>query len=142
MMIMRDIIYRDDAINVLEKLSACKEYGEEIGTEEETYIGKYEAITELSDLPSADEQQVDGATLISAMALGYSYGIKANRPQGEWLDIGTFSHSYKCSVCGRTLFNITVGKNHVAKYYPYCHCGARMFTKDTDVLNKKRIGDE
>lgn len=50
----------------------------------------------------------------------------ADRPQGQWIDIGTFSHSYKCSVCGRTLFNITVGKNHVAKYYPYCHCGARM----------------
>lgn len=50
----------------------------------------------------------------------------ADRPKGEWIEIGTISHSYKCSVCGRTLFNITVGKNHVAKYYPYCHCGAQM----------------
>ncbi len=50
----------------------------------------------------------------------------ADRPQGEWIDIGTISHSYKCSVCGRTLFHTTVGKNHVAEYYPYCHCGARM----------------
>ena len=51
---------------------------------------------------------------------------EADRPQGEWIEIGTISHSYKCSVCGRTLFHITVGKNHVAKYYPYCHCGAKM----------------
>ena len=50
----------------------------------------------------------------------------ADRPQGEWISIGTISHSYKCSVCGRTLFHTTVGKSHVAKYYPYCHCGARM----------------
>lgn len=56
----------------------------------------------------------------------------ADRPQGEWIDIGTFSHSYKCSVCGRTLFNITVGKNHVAKYYPYCHCGAKMKGADDE----------
>ena len=99
---MSDTIYRQDAINILEGLSACEEYGVEVGTDEETYIGKYEAITAISDLPSAD------------------------RPQGQWIDIGTFSHSYKCSVCGRMLFNITVGKNHVAKYYPYCHCGAKM----------------
>ena len=57
----------------------------------------------------------------------------AERPQGEWIEIGTISHSYKCSVCGRTLFNITVGKNHVAKYYPYCHCGAKMKGEDDDI---------
>lgn len=51
---MRDTIYRQDVINVLEKLSACEEYGVEVGTDEETYIGKYEAITAISDLPSAD----------------------------------------------------------------------------------------
>ena len=58
--------------------------------------------------------------------IGVKKGASVNRPQGEWIDIGTISHSYKCSVCGRTLFHITVGKNHVAKYYPYCHCGACM----------------
>jgi DNA-directed RNA polymerase subunit RPC12/RpoP len=56
----------------------------------------------------------------------------ADRPQGEWIDIGTISHSYKCSVCGRTLFHITVGKSHVAKHYPYCHCGARMKGADDE----------
>lgn len=124
---MRDIIYRDDAINVLEKLSACKEYGEEIGTEEETYIGKYEAITELSDLPSADEQQVDGATLISAMALGYSYGIKADRPQGEWKPKN--HHTDYCSLCG---FEETQWRTIEYKFCP--HCGARMKEVDDESI--------
>lgn len=62
---------------------------------------------------------------------GYRKAVE-DRPQGEWIEIGTISHSYKCSVCGRTLFHITVGKNHVAKYYPYCHCGARMKGADDD----------
>lgn len=50
----------------------------------------------------------------------------ATRPQGEWIEIGLAFNSYKCSVCGRMLVNITNGKNTVAKSYPYCHCGARM----------------
>ena len=56
----------------------------------------------------------------------------ADRPQGEWISIGTISHSYKCSVCGRTLFHTTVGKSHVAKNYPYCHCGAKMKGADDE----------
>ena len=137
---MRDTIYRDDAINVLEKLSACKEYGEEIGTEEETYIGKYEAITELSDLPSANEQQVDGATLISAMALGYSYGIKVNRPQGKWVQDPIVGNIMYCSNC-----KISYTKNFLQRMSLYneprdtphfCpNCGA-MMQKGTDNGNK------
>jgi ribosomal protein S27E len=49
--------------------------------------------------------------------------------KGEWIDIGTWSNSYKCSVCGRTLINITDGKNNVSKHYPFCHCGADMRKK-------------
>lgn len=51
---MSDMIYKQEAINALEKLSACEEYEIEVDTDEETYIGKYEAITAISDLPSAD----------------------------------------------------------------------------------------
>lgn len=72
---MSDTIYRKDAINALEKLSACEEYGLEVGTDEETYIGKYEAITAISDLPSADLQR--------AFDEGYEKG-KADKPQG-WI---------------------------------------------------------
>ena len=48
------------------------------------------------------------------------------RQKGEWIEIASSNHTYKCSVCGRLLVNITDGKNTVAKNYPYCHCGADM----------------
>ena len=46
--------------------------------------------------------------------------------RGHWIEIALSNHTYKCSVCGRLLVNITDGKNTVAKNYPYCHCGADM----------------
>ena len=48
------------------------------------------------------------------------------RIKGHWVEIASSNHTYKCSVCGRLLVNITDGKNNVAKNYPYCHCGADM----------------
>ena len=48
------------------------------------------------------------------------------RINGHWVEIASSNHTYKCSVCGRLLVNITDGKNNVAKNYPYCHCGADM----------------
>lgn len=48
------------------------------------------------------------------------------RQKGEWIEISSISHTYKCSECGRLLVNITDGKNNVARNYPYCHCGADM----------------
>lgn len=52
--------------------------------------------------------------------------IEPERKAGEWVEIGLINHTYKCSVCGRLLVDITDGKNNVAKNYPYCHCGAYM----------------
>ena len=51
-----DTISRKAAIECLEHLSACDEPFVEIGIADETFIGKYEAITEISDLPSAQPQ--------------------------------------------------------------------------------------
>jgi len=48
------------------------------------------------------------------------------RKTGHWIAITSRNNTYKCSVCGRLLVNITDGKNKVAKNYPYCHCGADM----------------
>lgn len=48
------------------------------------------------------------------------------RQKGEWIEISSISHTYKCSECGRLLVNIMDGKNNVARNYPYCHCGADM----------------
>jgi hypothetical protein len=42
---MDDSISRQAAIECLEHLSACDEPFMEIGTDDETFIGKYEAIT-------------------------------------------------------------------------------------------------
>lgn len=46
-----DTVSRQAVIECLEHLSACNEPLVEIGTDDETFIGKYEAITEISDLP-------------------------------------------------------------------------------------------
>lgn len=83
---MSDMIYREDAINVLEGLSACEEYGVEVGTDEETYIGKYEAITAISDLPSArpKEEQIAIGTVCEVIC---KHCIKAN---------GCCQHHWKC----------------------------------------------
>ena len=52
--------------------------------------------------------------------------VQPERIKGHWVEIASSNHTYKCSVCGRLLVNITDGKNNVAKNYPYCHCGADM----------------
>lgn len=52
--------------------------------------------------------------------------VQPERIKGHWIEIALRNHTYKCSVCGRLLVNITDGKNNVAKNYPYCHCGADM----------------
>jgi DNA-directed RNA polymerase subunit RPC12/RpoP len=52
--------------------------------------------------------------------------IQPERQKGEWIEISSINHTYKCSECGRLLVNITDGSNNVSKHYPYCHCGADM----------------
>ena len=54
------------------------------------------------------------------------------RKTGHWIAITSWNNTYKCSVCGRLLVNITDGKNKVAKNYPYCHCGAKMEGGEAD----------
>ena len=56
------------------------------------------------------------------------------RIKGHWVEIASSNHTYKCSVCGRLLVNITDGKNNVAKNYPYCHCGADMRGEQDDSI--------
>ena len=74
--------------------------------------------------PYPNDYQTSLGSLRACVDNAPSIDIEPKR--GEWIEIGTISHSYKCSVCGRTLFHTTVGKNHVTEYYPYCHCGAKM----------------
>jgi len=58
--------------------------------------------------------------------------VQPERKTGHWIAITSRNNTYKCSVCGRLLTNITDGKNKVAKNYPYCHCGADMRGGEND----------
>lgn len=58
--------------------------------------------------------------------------IESERKKGKWLELTNTNHTYVCSVCGRTLVNITDGKNKVTKNYPFCHCGADMRGEQDD----------
>jgi DNA-directed RNA polymerase subunit RPC12/RpoP len=52
--------------------------------------------------------------------------VQPERKKGEWIEISSINHTYKCSECGRLLVNVADGRNNVSKHYPYCHCGAKM----------------
>ena len=88
---------------------------------------KAEAIAMLKRIqePEAWEPQINQAAF-EALDMAIKALEEPERKKGEWIEISLISHSYKCSVCGRLLVNITDGKNNVAKNYPYCHCGADM----------------
>lgn len=108
---MNDTIYRRDAIQAL------------IDTEEIKGFAYRMLEDRLMEIPSADQQQVDGAALISAMSLGYSYGIKANRPQGEWINIDNKLFRVQCSAC-------KAWSDIVGNYCPWC--GAHMKGADDE----------
>ena len=98
---MSDLISRQAAIEALAKFvpyAICDE-----STESYTN-GLTDAYNLICQLPSAQPERI----------------------KGHWVEIASSNHTYKCSVCGRLLVNITDGKNNVAKNYPYCHCGADM----------------
>lgn len=98
---MDDLISRRDAIECLEHLSACNEPFVEIGTDDETFIGKYEAITQISDLPSAQPE----------------------RKKGKWVNCYTdgFGNMCNCTECGA---RIDI-QEKFRSFFCY-HCGADM----------------
>ena len=79
-------------------------------------------------LEQAKEQYFDRRVIIGKMqdVVSNLPSAQPERIKGHWVEIASSNHTYKCSVCGRLLVNITDGKNNVAKNYPYCHCGADM----------------
>lgn len=96
---MKDTIYRQEAIDAMEELP------------------KYFDKTDTLCLDYAD---------VLAVLSEHLPSTQPERKTGHWIEITSSNHTYKCSVCGRLLVNITDGKNNVAKNYPYCHCGADM----------------
>ena len=95
-----DCVSRQAAIDTLRKMQTYKLFA----GDDMLLIDQAKAQTELMMLPSAQPE----------------------RKTGRWIEMSSTNHTYKCSVCGRLLVNITDGKNNVAKNYPYCHCGADM----------------
>ena len=63
---------------------------------------------------------------------GYEAGKRDAVKHGRWIAGKIFGGStiFNCSECHREVkvTNDYYGKpsRHVAKYYPYCHCGAKM----------------
>lgn len=100
-----DTISRQAAIECLEHLSACDEPFVEIGTDDETFIRKYEAITEISDLPPAQTER-ETAKFIRWMECK------------KTADYISYTPHCKCSKCGTEFLIETI---------KYCYmCGARM----------------
>ena len=97
---MGDLISRQAALETIRTMQTYKLFA----GDDMLLIDQAKAQTELMMLPSA----------------------KPVHKTGRWIEMSSTNHTYKCSVCGRLLVNITDGKNNVAKNYPYCHCGADM----------------
>ena len=95
-----DTISRQAALEAIRTLQTYKLFA----GDDMLLIDQAGAQTELMMLPSAQPERI----------------------KGHWIAITSWNNTYKCSVCGRLLVNITDGKNKVAKNYPYCHCGADM----------------
>lgn len=91
----RTLIYLDDAINLVEDLETKRLQGD---------VGLLYApmIKGLKALPSAPQRT------------------------GRWVKIkeSIKLSEYRCSECGRTVWDDRGYNPHVD--YPYCHCGARM----------------
>ena len=67
---------------------------------------------------------------------GYSAGLNdAERTKGEWIKVKEEIMSvdtvaiYKCSKCERVIATLP---SKLAKYYPFCHCGADMRKGDVE----------
>ena len=97
---MDDLINRQAALETIRTMQTYKLFA----GDDMLLIDQAKAQTELMMLPSA----------------------KPVHKTGRWIEMSSTNHTYKCSVCGRLLVNITDGKNNVAKNYPYCRCGADM----------------
>lgn len=57
--------------------------------------------------------------------------IADENPPGEWIKVheNPNFHYFKCSKCGRW---VNVEPKLLLEEYPYCHCGARMTTHNSE----------
>ena len=62
----------------------------------------------------------------------------ASDKRGNWIEISSSNHTYKCSECGRLLVNITDGKNNVAKHFSYLYLYSSQNLKKTEDIAKEK----
>ena len=111
---MSDLIKREDAIKALYKYS---------------FVSKDIIEREINAIPSAD---VDISKYSDKLWKNAYERGKADRPQGEWIDMGDFE---KCSVCKGT--HLKEFQSYYGKVIwiqtPYCpNCGCRMKGADDE----------
>lgn len=60
------------------------------------------------------------------------YSVPSAQRKGKWIaeEIGIITTSYRCSECGRVVWDDT--GYDVVNDYPYCHCGAEMTKGEED----------
>jgi len=157
-----DLIKRSDAIKALcDAVDNKGDYeGEWLYTDEfckaidsvpsadNEVVGKLKTAIENEEIckncPTAE--RISGENLLGAMALGFSYGMEADRPQGKW--ILSDDRCWKtCSECGADVdvsigLGIYVNNDEVSEMCFCPNCGARMFAKDINVPNKKGAEDD
>lgn len=77
-------------------------------------------------------ERVEEIGLIMAFDIIKNLPTVESRPTGKWImqDKGIHITSYKCSECGRVVWDDT--GYDVSEDYPYCNCGAAMIGGNND----------
>jgi DNA-directed RNA polymerase subunit RPC12/RpoP len=149
-MMSDDLIKRSDAIKAL-----CDAVDNK-GNYEGEWLYTDEFCKAIDSVPSADNEvigklktaieneeickncptteRISGENLLGAMALGFSYGMEADRPQGEWVTEYNGNGwndywNYTCSNCGKK-YERADAVLYKANFCP--NCGARMKGADDE----------
>ena len=132
-----DLIKRSDAIKAI--CENCEYYKNEKVINDIKAIPPADRPREVIAQVTFDEEKLREIVKEAVERFKEEYEI-ADRPQGEWKDVppnawrfNDIVQWHECSACkGRSMF--------ISNYCP--NCGARMFAKDTNVLNKKGAEDD
>lgn len=90
-----------------------------------------------SNLPLNDKSRVDEITNCIAMVVNEP-PVNPQPKTGHWIlndNQGVKAAgclTYHCSECGREISSKYHGKISLLKEYPYCHCGAKMESRDKE----------